>query len=155
MDKDFLNILNKYPDKSGKDLIPVLQDLQNKFGYISEKHINDLSNQFDLACSKIYSVATYYNQFRFSPNTKTIIKICEGSACHAFRSHEIHEELLKQLRINENGVSSDGNFSIERVPCFGACALAPVIEINGTFYTRLNKRKLIKILNDLKEKHTI
>lgn len=153
MEKDYLNIIRKYPEKTGEVLIPVLQEIQNKFGYISENNINKLSLDFNIPCSKIYSVATYYNQFKFSPDTKIRIRICEGSACHVHNNQEIIEEVKKQLKINENDVSSDGYFSLERVPCFGACALAPVIEINGTFYTKLNKRKLIKILNDLKEQY--
>ncbi|MGM0650055.1 MAG: NAD(P)H-dependent oxidoreductase subunit E [Bacteroidota bacterium] len=149
--EEIKNILTKYPDKSKKDMIPVLQDIQNKFGLISESHINEVSNALNVPCSNIYGVATYYDQFKFTADSKVHIKICNGSACYINGYQDILTELRKHLNIQDNGISADGTYSLEKVPCFGACALSPIVEVNGTFYTKVTKRKIREIIKTIHE----
>lgn len=150
MEKEISNIIKNYPERANKDILPALQEIQNKYGYLSEYSITQISNYFNLPCSKIYSIATYFDQFRFKENSKIHIRVCNGSSCFINGNEDIIKELKKLLNINSKNTSADGKFSIEKVPCFGACALAPLIEINGVYYTKLNKKKLSGIINELK-----
>jgi len=145
------HILYKYPDKEQKDLIPILQDIQNEKGHLSEIHIQYLSKYLSIPEVKIYSIATFYNQFRFAPNAKYHLRICSGSACHVMGSDKLIETIKNSLEIQANNRSKNGNFSIEEVPCLGACAMAPLIEINGVYHGKLNSQKLDRILNQLLE----
>ncbi len=145
------HILYKYPGKEQKDLIPILQDIQNENGYLSETHIQNLSKYLKIPEVKIYSIATFYNQFRFAPNAKYHIRICSGSACHVMGSDKLTETIKNTLEIQGNNRSKNGKISIEEIPCLGACALAPLIEINGIFHAKLNSQKLNRIINELLE----
>jgi NADH-quinone oxidoreductase E subunit len=145
------HIIYKYPDKKQKDLIPILQEIQNENGYITESHIQELSDTLNIASSKIYSIATFYDQFQFSPNAKCHIRVCSGSACHVMGIDNLKSEIITKLEIQQNMKSRNGQFSLEEVPCLGACALAPLIEINGEFYGKLTTKKLDNIIENLLE----
>ncbi|HKK67863.1 MAG TPA: NAD(P)H-dependent oxidoreductase subunit E [Bacteroidales bacterium] len=152
MAKGIKHIMYKYPDRKQKDLIPILQDIQNEHGFISEEHIHEITKTLDIPGSRIYGIATFYNQFKFKQPAEIHIRICSGSACHVMGGDSLWENLRSKLNIQENGRSKDGKISIEEVPCLGSCALAPVIQVNDTYHTRLNKKKIDSIIDSIKNK---
>ena len=142
------NIISKYPNAAQDSLIPILQDIQNTDGFLSEDSIIEVGSYLQLPTSKIYGVATFYNQFRFQPVGKNHIQVCRGTACHVLGSATVLEELEKSLKIKAGDTSKDGLFSIEVVACIGACGLAPVIAINGNFHAKVTPESLKDIIEN-------
>jgi NADH-quinone oxidoreductase subunit E len=138
-------ILSRYPDATADSLIPILQEIQSKEGFLSESSVVEVGEFLKIPTSKIFGVATFYNQFRFHPVGKYHIQVCRGTACHVLGSKTVLEELEKKLKIKAGQTTSDGKFSIEVVACLGACGLAPVISINGEFHAKVTA----KVLNDI------
>ena len=149
------NILENY-DNNGRDsLIPLLQEIQEKEGYLSEEAIVKTGSVLKIPTSKIYGVATFYNQFRFEPVGKYHIQVCRGTACHVLGSVTVLQEFESILRIKSGQTSRDGLFSIEVVACIGACGLAPVICINGEFYANVTTEKIKNIIEAYRSKEVI
>lgn len=135
---------------SRDNLIPILQEIQSKEGYLSKEAITYVGKKMNLPTSKIYGVATFYNQFRFEPKGKHHIQLCRGTACHVLGSATVLEEFEKQLKIKAGQTTTDGLFSLEIVACIGACGLAPVISINGEFYAKLTSKSVKKIIDNIR-----
>lgn len=140
------SILKKHPNAKRDSLIPILQEVQESEGYISRQSIAAIGQHLGLPSSKIYGVATFYNQFRFEPVGKYHIQVCRGTACHVKGSAKVLDSLKRELKIESGSTTRDGNFSLEVVACIGACGLAPVISINGEFYAGVTPDKIKKIL---------
>jgi NADH-quinone oxidoreductase subunit E len=111
--------------------------VQEQEGYLSKEAVVTIAEYLNLPASKIYGVATFYNQFRFQPQGKYHIQVCRGTACHVKGSLAISERLQRELNIQPGETTRDGLFSLEVVACIGACGLAPVISINGEFHAKL------------------
>jgi len=139
-------VLDRYPNATRDDLIPILQDVQEECGYLSRDAIVMIGKHLKLPASKIYGVATFYNQFRFQPLGRYNIQVCRGTACHVKGSAKILDVVMRELDIKPGETTRDGLFSIEVVACIGACGLAPVISINGEFYAELDEEKVRKII---------
>lgn len=152
MDSSLDLIIENYKG-SGKDaLIPLLQEIQETEGYLSESAIVKTGQMLHIPTSKIFGVATFYNQFRFEPKGKYHIQICRGTACHVLGSATVLSELEKHLKAKAGTTTRDGLFSIEVVACIGACGLAPVVAINGEFYAKVTAGSLKEILESYKAK---
>jgi NADH-quinone oxidoreductase subunit E len=145
-------IISKYPESSRENLIPVLQDIQDLDGFLSEEAIIEVGKHLNLPTSKIYGVATFYNQFRFHAVGKYHIQVCRGTACHVLGSLSVLHELERLLKIKAGETTKDGIFSIEVVACIGACGLAPVICVNGNFHAKLTKESMEKIIENYRDK---
>jgi NADH-quinone oxidoreductase E subunit len=145
-------ILSKYPDAKRDLLIPILQEIQEAQGYVSKDSIVKVGRHLRLPASKIFGVATFYNQFRFEPTGKYHILVCRGTACHVLGSKTVLEQLEKQLKIKAGKTTRDGLFSIEVVACIGACGLAPVICINGEFHAKVTSESLKAIIDEYTKK---
>ena len=135
--KGVQGVLERYPNAGRDQLIPILQEVQDSMGYLSKGAVVAIGKALNLPASKIYGVATFYNQFRFEPLGKNHIQVCRGTACHVKGSKTVLEAMEKELGIEAGETSRDGNFSIEVVACIGACGLAPVIAINGEFHAKV------------------
>ncbi len=133
-------------------LLPVLQEIQTELGYISEEAVNRVSELTGIPTSKVYGVATFYDQFRFSPQGRYHIKVCNGTSCHINHAASIIRELEKVLKIKPGQTTRDGVYSFETVNCMGACALAPVININGNFVHGFNLNELKEIIEEYSTK---
>lgn len=144
-------IFNDYTDSGRDSLIPILQDIQTQEGYLSKESIIEVGSHLNMPSSKIYGVATFYNQFKFQPNGKYHIQICRGTACHVLGSASVLQELEKQLKIKAGQTTRDQLFSLEIVACIGACGLAPVISVNGEFHANVDAGKLKNILENCKK----
>lgn len=145
------SIVSKYQSKR-EYLIPVLQEVQEHQGYISREAIQIIGKQLNLTASKIYGVATFYNQFKFIAPGKNHIQVCRGTACHVKGSANVLESIKRELKINPGETTRDGLFSLEVVACIGACGLAPVISINGEFHASITNSKLKKIFKQYRAK---
>lgn len=145
-------ILTNYENGGRDTLIPLLQEIQEKDGFLSEEAIVKTGKKLKIPTSKIYGVATFYNQFRFEPVGKYHIMVCRGTACHVLGSATVLQELESILRIKAGQTTRDGLFSIEVVACIGACGLAPVININGEFFAKVTTEKLKEIIESFRAK---
>ncbi|HBF87489.1 MAG TPA: NADH-quinone oxidoreductase subunit NuoE [Bacteroidales bacterium] len=148
MNTQVQEVFEKYPQASRDNLIPILQDIQEKEGFISQESIIEIGRFLNLATSKIFGVATFYNQFRFQPVGKYHVQVCRGTACHVLGSATVLEELEKTIKTKAGQTSKDGMFSIEVVACIGACGLAPVICVNGNFHAKVSKESIRKIIEN-------
>lgn len=149
--QDISTILSKYPDAGRDALIPILQEVQDAVGYLSRDTIKQVGAHLGLPASKIYGVATFYNQFRFAALGKHHIQVCRGTACHVKGSAGVLEDIKQLLKIQPGETSKDGLFSLEVVACIGACGLAPVIKINDEFHADMTTAKLEKVFKSLKK----
>jgi len=151
MEKRLETIFSSHEGRQG-ELIPILQQVQEKFGYLSQKAMFEIAEFTGAPESQVYSVATFYTQFRFTPIGKNHIMVCRGTACHVKGAPIILEELEKQLGIKEGEVTPDMKFSLETVACIGACGLAPNMVINRRTYGHLTKQRVSEIISDLRSK---
>lgn len=129
--------MQEYPNAKRDSLIPILQEVQDKMGFLSEEAVIEVGKHLQVPASKVFGVATFYNQFRFSQPGKYHIQVCRGTACHVLGSATVLDEIEKQLKIKAGQTTRDKLFSLEVVACIGACGLAPVISINGEFHAKV------------------
>jgi NADH-quinone oxidoreductase subunit E len=141
------SILERHPGAARDQLIPILQEVQAADGYLSEEAIVRIGRRLNLPASKIYGVATFYNQFRFQPKGLHHVMICRGTACHVKGSAKVLDTLTRALKIQPGQTSRDGQFSLEIVACMGACALSPAVSINGEFFPKVSPPKIVKLLD--------
>lgn len=139
-------VLEKHQNASRDSLIPILQEVQEVEGYLSRESVVRIGKHLKLPASKIFGVATFYNQFRFSPIGKYHIMVCRGTACHVKGSAAVLDSIEQELGIKSGETTRDGLFSVEVVACIGACGLAPVISINGEFHAGVQPGAVAKIL---------
>ena len=140
-------IINRYKAGSRESLLPLLQDIQIEFGYLNEEAILRVGQHIKLPSSKVYGIATFYDQFRFVQKGKFHIKVCRGTSCHMHGSLSILREVERVLNLKEGQTSRDGRFSLEAVSCMGACGLAPVMNVNGEFKTAIAIQDIAQIIN--------
>lgn len=113
-------------------LIPLLQQTQFELGYVPKEAVAKIGKQLDIATSEIFGVLTFYAQFRLKPVGRRIIKICRGTACHVRGAPLIIDAVEGELKLPEfEDTTPDGEFTVEKVACFGACSLAPVIIVDN------------------------
>lgn len=147
MSNEIQTILARYPNAKRDALIPILQDVQDEQGYLSREAVQTIGRHLSLPSSKIYGVATFYNQFRFTALGKYHIQICRGTACHVKGSLKVLEAFQRELKIKPGETTRDGLFSLEVVACIGACGLAPVISVGGEVHAAVKPEQVKKILN--------
>jgi len=134
-------VISKYP-KAREQLISILQEVQTEYGYLSKESINSISGYLGLPSSKIFGVATFYNQFKLSAPGKIQIAMCRGTACHVKGSLNLLDTCRQLLGIEVGQTTKDGLFSLETVACIGCCSIAPAMMANGKFFGRLDKKKV-------------
>lgn len=140
------DILARHPANRGS-LIPILQDIQEDFGHLSEGAVEELERLTGISANEIYGVATFYTQFRFSPPGQHTIQSCQGTACHVRGGQKILKELEQHLGITSGQTTADGKFDLERVACLGCCALAPVISVDGKVHAQMTAKKIPSIIS--------
>lgn len=143
-------VFKKYTAKDRSSLIPILQDVQEIYGYLPELALNEICDFLEMPLSSVYGVATFYNQFRLTPLGKNIIRICRGTACHVKNSANILIALENELGICAGETTKDKMFTLETVACIGACSIAPVININDEYFGRLEVNDIPKIIKKYK-----
>ncbi len=127
-------------------LIPILQQVQERYGYLPGSAVEQAARFLKLSPSEVYGVLTFYAQFRLVPPGETTVKVCQGTACHVRGAKRILDEVESVLKVEAGGTTEDRKYSLERIACFGACSLAPVMVIGNSVYGRLTPQKVQKIL---------
>ncbi len=133
------------------ELIPLLQAVQGRFGYLPDESLEVIAEFTGIPASRVYGVATFYAQFRFTPMGRNHVMVCRGTACHIRGAPRLLETLEKDLDVKEGETSEDGEFSLETVACIGACGMAPTMVINDRTYGRLEPKKIPGILKEVRE----
>lgn len=140
------------PYKEEKDnLIPILNDIQEKYGYIPKTAQLEVSRYLNIPMAEIFGVITFYSRFTLEPKGKYNISVCLGTACFVKGSQAILDRLKERLKLEEGKTSEDGKFSIDTTRCVGACGIAPVFTVNGEVYGHATVRKLDEVLKQLEQ----
>ncbi len=137
---------------NGSELIPVLQRIQQEFGYLPGEAMKYAADFLGVPESTVFGVASFYSQFRFTPAGRYTVKVCHGTACHVANASEITEKLEERLRIKDGETTSDGMFTLESVACVGCCSLAPLIMIGDEVYGKLNPAKAARVVSRYSDK---
>ncbi len=146
-------ILEKYNYESSS-VIAIMQEVQTEYRYLPKDVLIYIADKLKISDAKIYSVATFYENFSLEPKGKYVIRVCDGTACHVRKSIPILNELYKTLGLSEEKHTTDDMmFTVETVSCLGACGLAPVLTVNDKVYPAMNTDKVGELLKELKEEH--
>jgi NADH:ubiquinone oxidoreductase subunit E len=137
---------NFSPDRG--NLIPILQQVQEEFGYLPEEAMQLVADFLRLSGSTVYSVSTFYASFKLIPSGRKVVRICRGTACHVRGGAQILCDIERRLGINPGETTADREYSLETVACIGACALAPVMIINDRVYGRMVTKKVMELFDD-------
>jgi len=125
-----------------EQLIPLLQDIQRKEGYVSQEAATRIADQLRIAESEVFGVASFYAQFKFNPPGKNAVRVCLGTACHVRGGQVLLSALERDLGIGPGQTTADRQFDLDRVACLGCCALAPVVTVNEEILGQVNPTKL-------------
>ncbi len=137
--------------KDNKPIVAILQEVQEEYRYIPREAFDYLAKTLDVSLAKLYSIATFYENFSLTPKGKYVIKICDGTACHVRKSIPILNALKKELKLTDDKkTTEDLQFTLETVSCLGACGLAPVLTVNDKVYPAMTPEKAIELLHELK-----
>ncbi len=136
------------------NIIAILHDTQALYRYVPRAVFPYLSKKLGISTAKIYSVATFYENFSLEPKGKFVFKICDGTACHVRKSIPILERLRKELGLSDTKKTTDDlMFTVETVSCLGACGLAPVLTVNEKVYAAMTPEKTSELIAKLKEEN--
>jgi len=150
MGTDLDLILKKYKQGKREDLIPLLQEIQDAAGYLSEEAIVKTGSFLGLSTTKIYGLATFYDRFRFIPSGKIRIYICNGTSCFLNGSQAVINKIKEETGVQVGQTTRDGNFSYEVVSCMGGCCNGPIISVNGKYHTHIKAEQLPDLIKRLK-----
>jgi len=145
--KDILKILKKHTKDRG-GLIAILEEIQAEYGYLPEKSLRIVSDETGRSLVDVYGVATFYRSFSLKPRGKHLICACLGTACHVRGAPRVFEEFERQLGIEAGQTTADKEFTLETVNCLGACALGPVVVIDGHYFSKVRKSRVSQLLDD-------
>lgn len=151
MIETFENIVRQHREKDG-NVISLMQDTQEEFGYIPREAVNYFSEALGIASSRFYGVLTFYSQFHLKPRGKNIVSVCCGTACHVKGGTRIAERVQRDLGVAADGeTTEDRQFTFEVVRCVGACSIAPVVLVNNRAYAEMTPDGTSKLISQLKK----
>jgi NADH-quinone oxidoreductase subunit E len=137
-------VLARYAEGDSESLIHALQDLQAALNYVPVKGVDAICRHLGVPLAKAFSVATFYKAFSLVPKGDVIIRICTGTACHIRGAQVLVDELVTKLDVQPGGTTDDLKFTLETVNCVGACAMAPVVSIDGRYHGKMKPGALVK-----------
>lgn len=144
---DYVLVFSGFGSEEG-NLIPILQGIQGRLGYISEEAVKNVARFLKVSENEIFGVASFYSQFRFVPPGRNSIRVCLGTACHVRGGQILTQALERELGITSGQTTEDKRFDLQRVACLGCCALAPVVAINNDIYSRMSVNRLRVTLSE-------
>ena len=151
-EKEMTDILVQFT-RERANLVPILQKVQEKDGYISPEAVNKIGGYLGITGNDIYSVASFYAQFRFERQGKHTVKVCQGTACHVRGGHQLLEAVERELCLAPGRATTDDyQFTLERVACFGSCALAPVMVVDSNVFGKVTIAQAKKLISQYREK---
>lgn len=142
-------------DRHGRErssLVAVLQDVQDRYNWISQENLEQVAAGLGLPLSEVYGVASFYRALSLVPRGKKIIKVCQGTACHVRGAQLVQEELERQLNIKAPGTTTDLEYTLETVNCVGACAMGPVVLVDDKYHSGVKPHLAKKLLGNQGEK---
>jgi len=151
VDPQLQTLLSRFTHGDSSKVLAALQVAQDELGYLAPETVQAISDHLSVSASEVYGVASFYAQFRFQKPGKHSVKVCQGTACHVRRSDLVLEAFEHELGIHNGETTADGQYSLERVACFGCCALAPVVVVDENTHARMRTtfvRKLLKQYED-------
>lgn len=140
-------IMAPYKGQRGA-VVPLLQKVQGEFGYLPQETIAEIASFLSLSRAEIYGVATFYAQFRFTRPGDHAVKVCLGTACHVRGGGKILDTVERELAVHPGEVTADHKFGLDRVACFGCCALAPVMVVDNKVYSKMTTTKVKDVLKE-------
>jgi NADH-quinone oxidoreductase subunit E len=143
-------ILKKYKPGRREDLIPLLQEIQEDHGYLSEEAIVKVGGFIGLSTTKIYGLATFYDQFRFIPSGKINIRVCHGTSCFLNGSQAVINKIREETGLLPGQTSRDGIFSYEIETCMGGCTNGPVMKVNDEYHQYVKPEQLPELIKKLR-----
>jgi NADH-quinone oxidoreductase E subunit len=138
-------ILDRYEGET-YDLIPVLQDIQDNYGYLPKDEVKEVARRLNVPLTQVYSVASFYKMFSLTPKGRHQLKVCLGTTCHLKGGPRLVDSVSSRLGVEVGYTSKDGQFSLETVGCLGSCAQAPVMMVDDKYFARVTVDKVPKIL---------
>ena len=144
---NYVDLFSGFKGERG-DLIPVLQRVQGKFGYISEESTRMISRFLRISENRVFGVASFYSQFRFVEPGRHSLKLCLGTACHVRGGSAIAGAVQRELGVLLGETTPDKRFDLQRVACLGCCALAPVVQVDEDVHSRMTAIRLKQVLED-------
>ena len=140
-------------DCEPSNLIAIMQEIQTEFNYLSEAALTRVAEMLEIPISRVYSVATFYENFSLEAKGEHIIKVCTGTACHVRKSEPIYNALREELKLTgKRKTSDDGKFTLETVACLGACGLAPVMTIDGEVHSKMTPEGAVALIGEIRRK---
>jgi len=152
--KKAIQIIDAYECKQS-NLIAILQEIQAEYNYLSEEALTLVAEKLGVSTAKVYSVATFYENFSLEAKGKHIIKVCAGTACHVRKSGPIYDAIRDYLNLTgKKKTSDDGMFTLETVACLGACGLAPVMTIDGEVHAKMTPDAALALLEQIRKEES-
>ena len=139
-------IIEKFKNEKGT-IIGLMQDIHGEYRYLPEEVLLRVSAELDIPMAKLYTLATFYKSFRLEPVGKHHVRVCLGTACHVNGATKIVETLERELGVKSGQTTEDNQFTLETVNCLGACALGPLMLVDGEYHGKIDQGKLKKLLN--------
>ena len=139
-------ILERYPEGDATGLIHALQDIQAEFGYIPGLAAELLCERLNVPISKAFAATTFYKAFSLLPKGEIVVRVCTGTACHIRGSQTLVDEICASLGVEPGGTTEDRKFTLETVNCVGACAMAPVVSLNGAYHGSVQPGSMTKLI---------
>lgn len=143
-------IVSDYNLDSGSAIV-ILQQVQAKYGHVSPSMLERISQLTNISTSVLFSIVTFYSQFRLDPIGENLIQVCHGTACHLAGAEKISEAVQLESKAKSGQTSEDGKFTVEKVACLGCCSLGPVMNINDETHVRLTPEEARKLINGYRE----
>ena len=149
MDREMVTqIVERYEGDAGM-LIPMMQDLQAEYGYLPAEQLREIAEELKIPLTRVYGVAMFYSSFRLTPKGAHEVTLCMGTVCHLKGAPRISEAICQEYGIQPGGTTLDRLFTLQAVNCVGACALAPVMIVDGKYYDGVTPDSALKILGGL------
>lgn len=145
--KKVKSILDKYQRNKGM-LVSILQDIQTEYNYLPKESLAKVSKELDAPLSQVYSVATFFKAFSLTPRGRHLINVCLGTACHVRGAVRILEAIEREIGIKAGETTEDLKYTLETVNCLGACALGPIVVVNGVYSGQMNTNKVKPLLEN-------
>lgn len=150
--EDKLETIYQKTVTNGDNIITILQQIQNEFGYVPEESVHWFAKRTNTPSSKFYGVITFYSQFHLVPRGKNIVTVCAGTVCHVKGAPRIISKIQEDLKLKEDqDTTRDKQFTLERVNCVGACSIAPVVLVNDKVLGKVTPASMVKSLKEYKE----
>ncbi len=152
--KPVSKIVSKYGNDQDSNLIAILQQTQDAYGFLPKPALKEVSRLMDVPLTRIFGIVTFYSQFTFIPRGKHAIKICSGTACHVKGADDVKQKVKEQLNVVEGETTADYQFTLETVACIGTCFLAPVMMVDDRYFGKLTAGKVTGIVDRYSGKNT-